>query len=101
LEQFRAGLQELGYVEKKTILMEHRYAEGNPKRLPSLAGELVDRDVAVIVTTSTEGALAAKRVGTDMRIVMIGIGDPVEAGLVASLARPGGNVTVCRRCPQS
>ena len=89
----RAGLRELGYVEGKTIAFEFRWAEGNVDRLPKLAAELVGLDVAVIVTYGTPGVLAAKQATRTIPIVMVTAGDPVGTGIVASLARPGGNVT--------
>jgi len=93
LEAFRNGLRDLGYVEGKNILVEYRYAEGKPDRLPSLAAELVRLKVDVIVTTGTPPSQAAKTATTTIPIVMALISDPVGAGLVASLARPGGNIT--------
>jgi putative ABC transport system substrate-binding protein len=92
-ETFRQGLRELGYVDWKNILIEYRHAEGRSERLPELAEELVRLKVDVIVTTATEPSLAAQRATTTVPIVMVGGGDPVGAGLVSSLARPGGNIT--------
>src|SRR5215475_11836568 len=92
-EAFRQSLRELGYVEGKDILIEYRYAEWGPQRLSGLAEELVRLKVDVIVTTATEPSLAAQRATKTIPIVMGGGGDPVAAGLVASLARPGGNIT--------
>jgi len=92
-EAFRQGLRELGYVEGKNILIEYRYAEGTSEPLSELAEELVRLKVDVIVTTSTEPSLGAQRATRTIPIVMGGGGDPVAAGLVASLARPGGNIT--------
>jgi putative tryptophan/tyrosine transport system substrate-binding protein len=92
-EPLRQGLRELGYVEGKNFLIEHRYAEGRSDRLQKLAEELVRMNVDVIVTTATEPSLAAQRTTRTIPIVMGGGGDPVGAGLVASLARPGGNIT--------
>jgi putative ABC transport system substrate-binding protein len=91
-EAFRHGLRELGYVEGKDIFIEYRLAK-TPDQLPDLAAELVRLKVAVIVTTGTPATLAAKQVTTTTPIVMVGLGDPVGSGLVASLARPGGNIT--------
>jgi putative ABC transport system substrate-binding protein len=93
LEAFRQGLRELGYVEGKSIRIEYRYAEGKQDRLNDLAAELVRLKVDVIVTSSTPGVLAVKRASTTIPIVFAAIGDPVRSGLVASLARPGGNIT--------
>jgi putative tryptophan/tyrosine transport system substrate-binding protein len=92
-EALRQGLRELGYVEGKNVLIEPRYAEGNSGRLPELAEGLVRLKIDVIVTTATEPSLAAQQATRTVPIVMGGGGDPVAAGLVASLARPGGNIT--------
>jgi ABC-type uncharacterized transport system substrate-binding protein len=92
-EAFRQGLRELGYVEGKNILIEYRYADGTSEPLPELAEELVRLKVDFIVTTATEPSLAAQRATRTIPIVMGGGGDPVAAGLIASLARPGGNIT--------
>ena len=92
-EALRQGLRELGYVEGKNILIEFRHAEGKPQPLSELAEELVRLKVDVIVTTATEPSLSAQRATSTIPIVMGGGGDPVAAGLVASLARPGGNIT--------
>ena len=91
-EAFRQGLRELGYVEGKNVVIEWRYAEGQLERLPDLAAELVRLKVDVIVAGGLPAARAAKQVTTTIPIVMTG-GDPVRAGIIASLARPGGNVT--------
>jgi ABC-type uncharacterized transport system substrate-binding protein len=93
LEAFRQGLRELGYVEGKTIAIEYRYAEGELDRLPGLADELVRMKVDVIVVSSTPAVLAARNATKEIPIVFHTIGDPVASGVVASLARPGGNVT--------
>jgi putative ABC transport system substrate-binding protein len=93
IEALRAGLRDLGYVEGKNILIEWRFAEGNYERLPGLAAELVQLRVDVIVTHATPGTHAAKQATTTIPIVMAAVGDPVASGLVASLARPGGNMT--------
>jgi putative ABC transport system substrate-binding protein len=92
-EAFRQGLRELGYFEAKNVMFEQRWAEGNSDRLPALAAELVRLKVDVIVTAATPSALAAKQATTIIPIVMASQSDPVGAGLVVSLARPGGNVT--------
>jgi putative tryptophan/tyrosine transport system substrate-binding protein len=92
-ETFRRGLRELGYVEGQNVLIEYRSAEGRFERFPELAGNLVSLRVDVIVTTGTQAALAAKQATTTIPIVAGTAGDLVGAGLVASLARPGGNVT--------
>jgi len=92
-EAFSQGLREHGYVEGQNIVLEHRYAEGNAGRLFALAAELVRLKVDVIVTQSDAAALAAKHATQTIPIVMAIAGDPVKAGVVASVARPGGNVT--------
>ena len=93
VEQFRAGLRELGYVEGKNIAIEFRWADGKLERLPALAAELVKTKPDVLVTATTPAALAAKRATQAIPIVLASVGDPVSTGLVASLARPGGNIT--------
>jgi putative ABC transport system substrate-binding protein len=93
VEAFRQGMRELGYVEGKTFLLEIRYGEARFERLPELARELVGLKADVIVT-ATDGAIAAvKRETQTIPIVMVGSSDPVGSGFVASLARPGGNIT--------
>ena len=89
---FRQGLRDLGYVEGNNIVIEYRWAEGKYERLPVLAAELVRLKVDVIITAGT-GVLAAKQATTTIPIVMAVGGDVVAMGLVASLARPGGNIT--------
>jgi len=91
--EFRQGLRDLGYVEGQNIRFEFRSAEGRLDRLPELAAELVRLKVDVIVTWFTPTALAAKQATHEIPIVMAETGDPVGTGLVASLPRPGGNVT--------
>jgi putative tryptophan/tyrosine transport system substrate-binding protein len=93
IETFRQSLRELGWVEGKNVLIEHRYADGKLELLPALAAELVQLKVDVIVTSATSGVLAAKNASGTIPIVFTALGDPVGSGLVASLARPGGNVT--------
>jgi putative ABC transport system substrate-binding protein len=90
---FLEGLRELGYIDKKTIFIEHRSAEGKLDRLPELAAELVRLKVDLIVTQGTPAGQAAKKATSTIPIVMATSGDAVGSGLVASLARPGGNVT--------
>ena len=87
------GLRDLGYVEGRNIVFERRYADGRLERLPDLAAELVRLRVDVIVTGSNVHVAAAKRATATIPIVMVAAGDPVGAGFVASLARPGGNIT--------
>jgi len=93
LEAFREELSKLGWVEGKNITIEYRFAEQKNERLPELVADLVRRKVDLIVVVSTTAALAAKSATTTIPIVMTSAGDPVAAGLVDSLARPGGNVT--------
>jgi putative tryptophan/tyrosine transport system substrate-binding protein len=93
LDAFQQGLHELGYTEGQNITIERRYAEWKLERLPELAAELVRLKVDVIVAFSTSSALAAKQATSTIPIVAISMGFPVEDGLVASLARPGGNIT--------
>jgi putative ABC transport system substrate-binding protein len=93
MNAFREGLYELGHVEGKNISIEYRYAGGKLDRLPGLAAELVSLKVDVIVTSSAPGAVAAKNATKTIPIVFVTAGDPVETGLVTSLARPGGNIT--------
>ena len=88
-----AGLRELGYVEGKNLIIEDRWAEGNYERLPGLAAELVQMKVDVIVAGATPAVQAAQRATSTIPIVMVRVGDPVGSGFVASLARPGGNIT--------
>jgi putative ABC transport system substrate-binding protein len=92
-EAFRQGLRDLGYVEDRNLVIEYRSAEGKFERLPALAAELVALKVDVIVTSETPAALAAKQATRTIPIVFSFAVDPVTSGLVASLARPGGNVT--------
>src|SRR5437867_5186595 len=93
LETFRQGLRDLGYVEGKNIVIEWRYAEGKLNRLPSLANELVSLKVDVIVSGGPAVTRAAKEATSTIPIVMGFDNDPVGSGFVASLARPGGNIT--------
>jgi len=92
-DAFRAGLRDFGWAEGQNILIEYRWAEGKYELLPELAAELVQLNVALIITTTTPSVLAAQKASKTIPIVFVGVGDPVAQGLVASLARPGGNLT--------
>jgi putative ABC transport system substrate-binding protein len=92
-EAFRQELSKLGWIEGKNITIEYRFSEQNSERLPELAAELVRLKVDLIVVASTVSALAAKSATTTIPILMTNAGDPVSAGLVATLARPGTNIT--------
>ena len=93
LEAFVQGLRQLGYIEGQTISVEYRYADGRLERLPALAQELIRLNLEIIVTDSIASSRAAKNATKTIPIVMASVGDPVVAGLVTSLARPGGNLT--------
>ena len=93
LDAFRQGLRELGYVESRNIVIEYRSTEGRNDRLPELAAELVRLKVDVLVTTGPAAVRAAKQATSTIPIVMGAVGDAVDFGFVASLARPGGNIT--------
>ncbi len=90
---FRQRLRELGYVDGKSILIEERYAEGSEQRLNELARELVESKVDIIVASTVAATTAARKATSTIPIVMVHAGNPIGAGLIASLARPGGNVT--------
>jgi putative tryptophan/tyrosine transport system substrate-binding protein len=92
-DAFQQGLRSLGYVEGKNIIVEYRFAEGKVDRIPHLVAELVGLKVDVIVVASSSVARAAKKVTTSVPIVMASGGNPFGEGLIATLARPGGNVT--------
>jgi putative ABC transport system substrate-binding protein len=90
---FRQGLRDLGYIEGQNIAIEYRSAEGKPDRLAAVASDLARVPMDVIVTSGSAASYAAQQATTTIPIVMIAIGDPVRAGLAASLARPGANIT--------
>ena len=101
IEAFRQGLRELGYIEGKNIVIEWRSSEGKADRLPALAAELVRLKVDIIVTSGPVATRAAKEATTTIPIVMAQDPDPVSNGFVASLARPGGNITGLATLPRS
>ncbi|MEK7709553.1 MAG: ABC transporter substrate-binding protein [candidate division NC10 bacterium] len=90
---FREGLRDLGYVEGQNVLIEYRWADGKYDRFPALIAELIALKVDVIVTAGTPATLAVKKATTSVPLVMVAVGDPVGTGIVASLNRPGGNIT--------
>jgi ABC-type uncharacterized transport system substrate-binding protein len=92
-EAFLRRLQELGYVEGRNMTVERRFSEGRDERYRALATELVNLKVDLIVAPGTAAALASKEATGTIPVVMVLVGDPVGSGLIASLARPGGNVT--------
>jgi putative ABC transport system substrate-binding protein len=93
LEAFRQGLRDLGYIEGQNIIIEYRHEGRGFERLPELAAELIGQKPDVLVAVTTNAALAAKKATTTIPIVFMGVTDPVTAGLVESLPRPGGNTT--------
>ncbi|HKY08207.1 MAG TPA: ABC transporter substrate-binding protein [Candidatus Binatia bacterium] len=93
VEAFRQGLRELGYADGRNIAIEYRWADGNFERLPQLAIDLVRLKVDIMVAVVTQASLAAKKATSTIPIVMIGVADPEGSALVASLARPGANIT--------
>jgi ABC-type uncharacterized transport system substrate-binding protein len=93
LVAFRQGLHDLNYIEGKNIIIEYRFAKGNSERIPDLAADLIHKKVDLIITSGTAQARAIQQVTTTTPILVVVTGDPVGTGLVASLARPGGNIT--------
>src|SRR5438128_3275378 len=93
LEAFRRVLRERGWIEGQTVMIEYRWAEGNPDRLPALVAELAQVKVDVIVLSGTPAIRAAREAASTIPIVFVSLADPVTLGVVASLARPGGNMT--------
>jgi ABC-type uncharacterized transport system substrate-binding protein len=93
IEAFQQGLRKFGYTEGKNIAIDYRFAEGRSERLHDLASELVHLKVDIIITRAIPGAVAAKQATTTIPIVFVGVADAVGAGLIASLAHPGGNIT--------
>ncbi len=93
IEGFRQGLRDFGYIEGKNILVEYRFHEGRPDRVPSLVAELLQLKVDVLVSTALSAIRAAKQATKTIPLVMVSNVDPVATGLVDSLARPGGNIT--------
>ena len=93
LEAFRQGLRELGWIEGQTRTIEYRWAEGNPDRLPALAAEFVQAKVDVIVLSGTPAIRAGREATRTIPIVFVSLADPVTLGVIANLARPGGNMT--------
>ena len=93
LDAFRSGLQELGYIEGQSIVIEARWAEGKPERFSDLIADLLRSNVDVLVVASSIGARAAKNVDTTTPVVFVSVTDPIGTDVVRSLARPGGNLT--------
>src|SRR5262245_25972513 len=93
IESFQQGLRKFGYIDGNNIAIEYRFADGKAEPLYDFASELVRLNVDIIVTRAIPGAVAAKQATTKIPIVFVGVADAVAAGLVASLARPGGNIT--------
>src|SRR5262245_15455416 len=93
LDAFRSALRDLGYFEGQTIIVEDRWAGGDPERFPDLIAGLVRSNVDVLVVVGANAALAAKKATTTTPVVFVFVTDPVGSGVVSSLARPGGNIT--------
>jgi putative tryptophan/tyrosine transport system substrate-binding protein len=100
VEGFRQGLRELGYVEGQNLLVEYRAAEGKPERFPDLFGEILRLKVDIIVTGTVSAAVAVKKATSATPVVLAASGDPVGAGVVASLAHPGANITGLSLAPE-
>jgi putative tryptophan/tyrosine transport system substrate-binding protein len=97
----RQGLHNLGYIEAKNILIEYRYAEGAEDRLPTLVSELLQLKVNLLFSGTTRGIRAARQATKTIPIVIVTTADPVAAGLIDSLAHPGGNITGVTRSPET
>lgn len=93
IDALQKGFRDLGYIEGKTIILEYRYADGKLDALPALASELIQLNVNVILTSATPATLATKNATTTIPIVFVSVSDAVDAGLVTSVAKPGGNIT--------
>src|SRR4030095_5351372 len=93
LEAFRQGVHDLDYIVAKNLIMEYRYAKGSSERIPDLAADLIHKKVDLIITSGTAQARAIQQVTPPTPMLVVVTGDPVGTGLVASLARPGGNIT--------
>ena len=93
VEAFRGGLRDLGYKEGQNVVIEYRWADGNYERFPALIAELIGLNIDVIVTAGTPAAQAVQKATTSIPLVMVAVGDPVGTGIIASLNRPGGNIT--------
>src|SRR5215471_6766273 len=90
VEGFRQGLRDLGYVEGQNMVIDYRFTDGTTAQLPNLAGELLQGKVDVVLASGTEAVLAMKTLTPTVPIVLAGVNDPVDSGLVSSLSRPGG-----------
>src|SRR5437867_1306791 len=93
VDGFRQGLRELGYVEGQNIIIDYRFTDGTTAQLANLAAELLQRKVDVVLASGTEAVLATKALTQTVPIVLAGVNDPVDSGLVDTLSRPGGNIT--------
>src|SRR5690242_16657565 len=93
VKAFKMALEKRGWIDGRNVRFEFRYTDGQPDRLPALAADLAQRNVDIILTAGTESTDAARRATKTIPIVMTAVGDPIAAGFIASLARPGGNIT--------